>query len=156
MPATLIVGLPAQAVLYGVMVGFGMLVAATCGPNTKAAAPTSSSQGPAVVNSRPSPSATQPIESNGRVQGWIMRAPGLDPRSGGGGRQVPVSGDPITAREMNGATAATAVSAQDGSFTIVLPPGEYAISEGICGITNQIEVRSHATTRITLTIPNAC
>lgn len=53
-------------------------------------------------------------------------------------------------------TAATAVSAQDGSFTIALPPGVYAISEGICGITNQVEVRSQTTARITLTIPNAC
>jgi hypothetical protein len=85
-----------------------------------------------------------------------MRGPGLDPRSGGGGRQVPVSGDPVTARDETGTAAATAVSTRDGSFTMVLSPGLYTLSEGICGIKNQIEVRSQAIIRITLTIPNTC
>jgi hypothetical protein len=155
MPPRFIFGLRAQAVRRGALLAFGILAVATCGPNT-ASETSAASQGPPIVDSGPSPSASQPIMSNGRVLGWIMRGPGLDPRSGGGGRQVPVSGDPIAARDGRGTTAATAVSAPDGSFTIVLAGGVYAISEGICGITNQIEVRSQTTTRMTLVIPNAC
>ncbi len=156
MPARLIVALRSQVALLGVIAVFGMLVVTTCGRSTTAPATSSTSPGPAVVNSQPSPSVSQPINSSGRVQGWVMRGPGLDPRSGGGGRQVPVSGDPVTARDGSGSTAATAVSARDGSFTFVLPPGMYAISEDICGTTKQIEVRSQTTASMTLTIPNAC
>jgi hypothetical protein len=85
-----------------------------------------------------------------------MRGPGLDPRSGRTGAQVPVSGDPVTALDARGASAGTAVSARDGSFLFVLPPGTYAIREGVCGASKQIEVRSQTTIRVTLTIPNAC
>lgn len=155
MPSRVIVWPPARIVLHGVMVAFGMLVVTACGSITTGRAASSPSQGMAAASS-PSPSASQPINSNGRVQGWIVRGPGLDPRSGGGGGQVPVSGDPISARDGRGTIAATAVSARDGSFTFVLAPGTYAISEGICGTTKQIEVRSQAITRMTVIIPNAC
>jgi hypothetical protein len=103
--------------------------------------------------------ATSPIGPHGSVYGRVIRPPGLDPRSGAAGAcdiAVPVSGDPIAAHSPGGRTLATAVSDRAGSFTLSLPPGRYTIVEGICGVSQPVEVRSHITSSLTLTIPNSC
>lgn len=123
------------------------LIAIACG----AGATPSSDQSPSVAAP-----AAGPIEVQGSVHGRVIRPPGLDPRSGGGGGAVPVSGDPIAARSPEGRTLATAVSDRDGSFLLSLPPGRYTIVEGICRVSQAAEVRSHSTSSLTLTIPNAC
>ncbi len=150
MPTENVARLPSRMQCSGAALVIGILAIAACGPGT---APSPSSDGPAVA-----PSTTGLMESGGSVHGWVMRMPGLDPRSGSGAgdAQVPVSGDPITARTGAGRTAATAVSARDGSFSMSLPQGVYTIVEGICGVTGRVDVRSHSATSVTLTIPNSC
>ncbi|MEP7105556.1 MAG: hypothetical protein ABI838_06900 [Chloroflexota bacterium] len=102
--------------------------------------------------------ATTATDSGGRVKGWVMRAPGSDPRSGGGdnGATIPVGGDSVVARAGGAAIVATAISGPDGSFEMLLPRGVYSFVESICGVSVRAEVTSQATTTVTLTIPNSC
>jgi hypothetical protein len=92
----------------------------------------------------------------GWLYGSVLRKPGSDPRSGGGGDQptVPVSGDTIVARGASG--SASAVSAPDGAFQMLLPAGVYTVSEDICGVSTRVEIMSAGATRVTLAIQNAC
>jgi hypothetical protein len=96
--------------------------------------------------------------SRGSIHGFVMRKPGSDPRSGSdtATAKVPVSGDPIVARNKARSKVARAISARDGSFRMSLPKGVYTVTEGICGVRKRVEVKSGATRRLTLTIPNSC
>jgi hypothetical protein len=69
---------------------------------------------------------------------------------------VPVNGDPIRAYDRDGRVVATTVSASGGFFELVLPPGAYRIAEDICGVSQQVEVRSRARTSLVLAIPTGC
>jgi hypothetical protein len=96
----------------------------------------------------------------GGAQGWlygsVLRAPGSDPRSGGGGDgpTVPVSGDTIVARDAAG--SASAVSARDGSFQMRVPAGLITVTEDICGVSKQVMIESSGAARVALEIPNSC
>jgi hypothetical protein len=91
------------------------------------------------------------------VEGRVLRPPGIDPRSGTGAKApVPVNGDPVEAHDPRGHIAGKAVTAARGRFAMTLRPGTYRIIEGICGVSKRIVVRDGTTTRVTLTIPNAC
>lgn len=103
-----------------------------------------------------SPTSTSMSTASGMVRGQVLRPPGPDPRSGKVGTTVPVSGDPVRAKDSRGQVVATAVTTQDGHFELTLPPGTYQISEDTCGISQQIEIRSGATAWVNLSITNAC
>jgi len=106
----------------------------------------------------PLPSGTSSAPP-GVVRGQVVRPPGGDPRSGnvgGSGTAVPVNGDYIEASDERAQVVATAVTAIGGSFELVLAPGTYRITEGICGVSQKVEVRSQVVTPLVLSIPNAC
>jgi hypothetical protein len=67
-----------------------------------------------------------------------------------------VNGDPVQVHDLGGQVVATAVTKSGGLFNIVLPPGEYRIVEGICGVGKKFSVRSGSSTHIILTIPSGC
>ncbi|MGW8763679.1 hypothetical protein ACWGN5_14375 [Streptomyces sp. NPDC055815] len=99
--------------------------------------------------------------ATGTVRGTVVRPPGRDPRSGGGGSDgadpawVPVNGDPVRARDGRGRVVASTVSAPpDGGFRFDLPPGVYRIAEDIFGVGAQVRVRAGETVSVTLTIPS--
>ena len=118
--------------------------------------------GPGAIQSWRSAAGHQPAttatDSGGRLEGWVMRAPGSDPRSGGAasGAPIAVGGDSVVARAGGAAIVATAVSGPDGSFAMLLPRGAYTLVESICGVSVRVDVTSQATTTVTLTIPNSC
>jgi hypothetical protein len=86
-----------------------------------------------------------------------MRAPGLDPRSGGtgGGTPVPVAGDPLVVRAGDHVVA-TAVTAPDGSFATSVPAGTVTLVESICGVSQTVQVGAGETVEITISVPNSC
>ncbi|HEV8558149.1 MAG TPA: hypothetical protein VGR06_17385 [Actinophytocola sp.] len=90
------------------------------------------------------------------MRGQVVRPPGPDPRSGGTGTPVPMSGDPVHATDLGGHMVATTATAPGGQFELTLPPGTYRITEDICGAAQQVEIRSGTTTSLTLTVANAC
>lgn len=99
----------------------------------------------------------------GILHGQVLRPAGLDPRSGSAappgpfpGPSVPVGSDPLQAYDQNGRTIATAASEQGGYFHFVLLPGTYWITEDICRVGRQVEIRGGATASMTLMIRNAC
>lgn len=121
------------------------------------------------------PAAASALQSGrGVLYGQVLRPPGLDPRSGAylpagkptslPGPPVPVNGDEVEVQNEQGQTVAAAVTGPGdsttgrpaGSFTISLPPGEYRIVEGICGISQRFSVASGSATHVTLMIKNAC
>lgn len=112
---------------------------------------------PAQEPNAPSP-ADKPRLARGVVHGQIVRPPGSDPRSGGGNNSgvVPVNGDPVQAHDLTGRVIGVAVTKSGGYFSIALPPGEYRLIEGTCGVTKRIHVQSGSSTYVTMTIPNAC
>lgn len=100
-------------------------------------------------------------QATGTVRGTVVRPPGQDPRSGGGGSdgrdtaRVPVNGDPVRARDEHGRVVASTVSAPpDGGFRFDLPPGAYRITEDILGVGVQVRVRAGETVTVTLTLPS--
>lgn len=97
-------------------------------------------------------------QARGVVRGQVVRPPGSDPRSGGssGSTPVPVNGDPVQALDLGGRVIATVATRSGGYFSIALSPGEYRITEGTCGVSKQVNVRSGSSTYLVLTIPNAC
>jgi hypothetical protein len=103
---------------------------------------------------------TTPISarpSNGVVRGQVLRPPGPDPRSGSAPTsQVPVNGDPVSARHGNGPVVASTVSDQGGRFELTLPPGTYRIGEDTCGTYQDVDIREGGITPLTLVIPNDC
>jgi hypothetical protein len=93
--------------------------------------------------------------ADGWVYGVVVRGPGSDPRSGnGGGATVPVAGDTVVARSAAG--SASAVSAHDGSFQMLLPAGAITLTEDICGVDKQMTIERDTATRVALEIPNSC
>lgn len=102
------------------------------------------------------PTATSTTAPDGTVQGQIVRPPGPDPRSGKIGTTVPVSGDPVHAKDSSGKEVASAVSGPDGRFELTLPPGTYVIGEDTCGVSQKIEIQGGATTSVRLAVANAC
>jgi hypothetical protein len=120
---------------------------------TASASPATPAQGP----NEPSPS-DKSHRARGAVHGQVLRPPGLDPRSGASnsGTPVPVNGDPVQVHNLGGQVIAAAVTKSGGLFSIVLPPGEYRVVEGICGVGKWVSVRSGSSTHIILTIPSAC
>lgn len=122
-------------------------------PTTASASPATPAQGP----DTPSPSS-ESQQARGVVRGQVVRPPGSDPRSGGnsGSTPVPVNGDPVQAYDLGGRVIATAVTQSGGYFSIALPPGGYQITEGTCGVSKQVNVKSGSSTYLVLTIPNAC
>lgn len=94
--------------------------------------------------------------TQGILRGQVLRPPGRDPRSGSGGSHVPVNGDPIQIHDMHGQIVTSVVTKSAGLFSIALPPGEYRIVEGICGVSKHVNIRSGLSTHVILTIPNAC
>jgi hypothetical protein len=102
------------------------------------------------------PTAASTTAPRGTVQGQILRPPGPDPRSGKVGTTVPVSGDPVHAKDSNGNVVASAVSGPDGHFKLTLPPGSYEIGEDTCGVSQKIEIQGGATTSVRLSLTNAC
>ena len=120
---------------------------------TASASPATPAQGP----NDPSPSDTS-YQTHGAVHGQVLRPPGLDPRSGASNSStpVPVNGDPVQVHDLGGQVVTTTMTRSGGLFNVVLPPGEYRIVEGICGVGKKVSVRSGSATHIILTIPNAC
>ena len=57
---------------------------------------------------------------------------------------------------MRGQVITPVVTESAGLFSIALPPGEYRIVEGICGVSKHANIRSGLSTHVILTIPNAC
>ncbi len=119
------------------------------------------------TTSSDSPSTSADRPTRGILRGQVLRPPGRDPRSGSGppGRErrsgsggscVPVTGDPLQIHDMRGQVIASVVTKSGGLFSIALPPGEYQIVEGICGVSKDVNVRSGLSTRVILSIPNAC
>jgi hypothetical protein len=122
----------------------------------------------------PSASAHEPDESRsprtsrptrGILRGQVLRPPGWDPRSGArpgsprsgsGGSYVPVNGDPVYIHDMQGQVITSVVTKSGGLFSTALPPGEYRVVEGICGVSKHVNIRSGLSTHVSLTIPNAC
>jgi len=72
------------------------------------------------------------------------------------GPDVPVNGDPVEIHDMRGQVITSVVSQSAGFFSIALPPGEYRIVEGICGVSKHVNIRSGLSTHVILKIPNAC
>ncbi len=113
-----------------------------------------------------SPSTSTDGPTRGILRGQVLRPPGWDPRSGaksgagdaraGGGSYVPVTGDPVEIHDMRGQVITSVVTESGGLFSIALPPGEYRIVEGICGVSKHVNIRSGLSTHVILTIPNAC
>jgi hypothetical protein len=96
-------------------------------------------------------------DHHGALDGRVLRPPGRDPRSGASARTpVPVTGDPIRARDPAGKVVASTVTAAGGAFHLRLPPGRYRITEDICGIGREVDITARTTTTVTLTVPNAC
>ncbi|MEU8529938.1 MULTISPECIES: hypothetical protein [Streptomyces] len=100
-------------------------------------------------------------QTTGTVRGMVVRPPGRDPRSGGGGSdgadtaRIPVNGDPVRARDQHGRVVASTVSAPpDGGFRFELPPGAYRITEDIFGTGTQVRVRAGETVSVRLTVPS--
>ena len=83
-----------------------------------------------------------------------MQRSGIDPRTGGGGdastATAPVAGDPVTIRNPDGTVVATAVSAEDGSFQVVVPAGLYSVTEDILGVSQTVDVADQATCSVVL------
>ncbi|MGW7002330.1 hypothetical protein ACWGCW_05755 [Streptomyces sp. NPDC054933] len=105
------------------------------------------------------PQSNSPVGLHGVVRGQIVRPPGRDPRSGNNAdaaAPVPVSGDTVRVYDPEGRTVATAVSAVGGQFEFVLSPGAYRVTEDICGVSRQVEVRSREITSLILAIPRTC
>ena len=69
---------------------------------------------------------------------------------------MPVNGDPVQVHDLQGQVVAAVVSKPGGFFTVTLPPGEYRIVEGICGVGEPVNVRSGSSIHMILTIPSAC
>lgn len=93
--------------------------------------------------------------ARGSIDGSVIRGPGVDPRSGGGATH-PVPGDPIVARQVDGSARAVAISSQDGSFHMSLPVGVYRVTEGICGVTEQVNVQGDSAVSVGLKLPRSC
>jgi hypothetical protein len=101
-----------------------------------------------------SPAHASPDEHHGALDGRVLRPPGRDPRSGTGtGTPVPVNGDPIQARDPTGRIIATTVTATGGTFHLLLRPGRYQITEGICGVSRPADIKAGTTTTLTIPIP---
>jgi hypothetical protein len=140
------------------------LASTACGG--RAAVRSQNSWRSATSSDSPSTSAHRPAA--GILRGQVVRPPGRDPRSGAqdadpdsacsakGGWYVPVNGDEVEVRDMLGQVIASAVTRSGGLFSIALPPGEYRIVEGICGVSKHVNIRSGLPTHVILTIPNAC
>lgn len=99
---------------------------------------------------------TPTAQATGQIQGQVLRGPGSDPRAGGAGAAVPVPGDPVEVRSVDGKLVTTAVTATDGSFRIDAAGGTYTVVESICSVKQQVEVRPQAVIQLTLAIPNSC
>lgn len=67
-----------------------------------------------------------------------------------------MNGDPVEIQDMHGQVITSVVTKSGGLFRVALPPGEYRIVEGICGVSKHVSIRSGLSTYVTLTIPNAC
>jgi hypothetical protein len=52
----------------------------------------------------------------------------------------------------HGTVVARAITV-DGAFQVTLPAGHYTVSEGIFGISQEVDVHQGSVTKITLTIP---
>jgi len=103
--------------------------------------------------------SAHPPQGDGAVRGVVLRLPGRDPRSGSGGgpdAMVPVNGDVVRAADHQGHEVAKSTTGRGGRFELTLPPGVYRITEDICGVGRQTEVRSTEIASVTLVIPAAC
>jgi hypothetical protein len=90
---------------------------------------------------------------NGLLVGRVQRS-GADPRSGAGGTGLtaPVSGDPIEIRDVSGTVVARPVSAQDGTFQVMLPVAVYMVTEDILGTSQCADVQNQSITTITFAL----
>ncbi len=106
----------------------------------------------------PTPTAPGPtgtLAGYGTIAGLVQRGPGRDPRSGAGSALVPVPGDTVRVLDDQGKVVGQAVSAQDGSFRLIVPAGRYTVAEDISGVSQVVEVRSQAVSSVTLVVPAA-
>jgi len=91
---------------------------------------------------------------SGAIEGQVERS-GIDPRRGGAGGKdplAPVTGDPISIRDISGEVVAQAVTGQDGSFRVVLPAARYSVTEDILGTTQTLDVVDQMTSSVVLVL----
>jgi hypothetical protein len=67
-----------------------------------------------------------------------------------------VPGDGVRAVDGGGVTRSTAVSGQDGSFTLTVPPGAFTMIEDVCGIRSGLDVQPGENGPVVLVLPTGC
>jgi len=77
---------------------------------------------------------------------------GIDPRRGSGasGAPAPVAGDPLVIADVSGTVVAEPVTQSDGTFQVTVPVGHYTVTEGILGVSQDVDVADNAAVTITL------
>jgi hypothetical protein len=90
------------------------------------------------------------MTGKGFIDGTIVRT-GADPRSGSGATK-PMTGDPVDAYDAHHVKQATAISDQNGHFSMTLPTGSYTLVDNVGGKTADVTVRAGETTKVTITV----